>query len=162
MLTLKTHFVSLHFDLSLSISLFVLKESCECALPSSDFHKLTAAATFRPRPPPRDKPNFDDLSVVSEETTHSTDTVVTDPEAQRLSLNAPSLGAFEFQSDVPSLAHFENLCYEKIGPNLTSSGELVFDENAPLPKPPLPPPEIVDSSGVGASASEETTPTESV
>lgn len=101
------------------------KESCECTLP--DKINAATAAPFRPRPPPRDRTNFDDLSVVSEETTHSTDTVLTDPDTQRLSLNAPSLGAFEYQSNVPSLSHFENLCYERIGPNLSASGELVYE-----------------------------------
>lgn len=99
------------------------QESCECTLP--DKINAATAAPFRPRPPPRS--NFDDLSVVSEETTHSTDTVLTDPDTQRLSVNAPPLGAFEYQSNVPSLSHFENLCYERIGPNLSASGELVYE-----------------------------------
>lgn len=102
-----------------------MQDSCECNFP--DKINSSIAAPFRPQPKPRT--NFDDLSVVSEETTHSTDTVVTDPDTHRLSSNAPPLGAFEYQSNVPSLAHFENLCYEQIGPNLTSSGELVYPKS---------------------------------
>lgn len=84
--------------------------------------------------------NFDHLSIVSEEETSITgcggggglghsDSLDGDDEdddhrqrcthtveAQSDQMSSSTL--IDFQSIVPSLAHFENLCYEKIGPNL--------------------------------------------
>lgn len=80
--------------------------------------------------------NFDHLSIVSEENlTNSddtfevrscggvaetkTETSVMDKKSKSKQRNCSEFVALhDFQSVVPPLAHFENLCYEKIGPNL--------------------------------------------
>lgn len=75
--------------------------------------------------------NFDHLSIVSEETTLTQsggDDGEADDETDCVPISATALNddfvpdmcaaLYDFQSIVPSLAHFENLCYEDIGPNL--------------------------------------------
>lgn len=71
--------------------------------------------------------NFDHLSIVSEETftgscenpssPNFTENNV-DPTKEESEYIPEACSVIDFQSIVPPLAYFENLCYEDIGPNL--------------------------------------------
>ncbi len=63
--------------------------------------------------------NFDHLSIVSEENTPNCDDTLSSTTGHSHGNVTPIP---EFQSNVPSLAHFENLRYEEIGPNLGRFG----------------------------------------
>lgn len=108
--------------------------------------------------------NFDHLSIVSEETfsgscenpsspnlaENTIDSIKEEPEYKPDACSA----LIDFQSIVPPLAYFENLCYEEIGPNLgkttvrsaSSSGSNIST--------------ITDASGEIQYSSEQIQPTE--
>lgn len=71
--------------------------------------------------------NFDHLSIVSEETFTGSCENPSSPNfaennidsiKEELEYKPDACSVIDFQSIVPSLAYFENLCYEDIGPNL--------------------------------------------
>lgn len=71
--------------------------------------------------------NFDHLSIVSEETFTGSCENPSSPNFAESNIDAikeeteykpEACSVIDFQSIVPSLAYFENLCYEDIGPNL--------------------------------------------
>ncbi|KAG4075822.1 hypothetical protein HA402_003648 [Bradysia odoriphaga] len=72
--------------------------------------------------------NFDHLSIVSEENTPNCDETLSSSTGHSRGNETPMA---EFQSNIPSLAHFENLRYDEIGPNLDSSGEIQRSTSTP-------------------------------
>lgn len=80
--------------------------------------------------------NFDHLSIVSEETFTGSCENPSSPNFPENNIDSikeesseykpDASSVIDFQSIVPSLAYFENLCYEDIGPNLGTSAEFLM------------------------------------
>ncbi|XP_037047807.1 uncharacterized protein LOC119082384 isoform X2 [Bradysia coprophila] len=111
---------------------------CDTCDEDNDDDEPLQQNTFETFPKMKEKlhVNFDHLSIVSEETFSGScdnpsspnladNTIDSIKEESEYKPDACS-ALIDFQSIVPPLAYFENLCYEDIGPNLDASGEIQY------------------------------------
>lgn len=121
-------------------------ETCDTCNEDDDEDDEQTSPDISNKKPDKLHVNFDHLSIVSEENfTNSSDEVdggtTAVPSAMTtatasIPVQEPKTTAnicaalTDFQSIVPPLAHFENLKYEEIGPNLDSSGEVRYNSES--------------------------------